>query len=403
MRRRIPLRSALTLVAATTALACSGPDAGTAGGVTVTDSAGVTTVQIDDLAALTLPERAATTSVEIGRRAGSELFRVSAGRLLADGGLALGNDGTSEVLYVDRAGEIVRRVGGAGEGPGEFGSITSFPRAHGDTLTVYDVRLGRLTILDPAGDVVQTRPLPPPNRAVDLEPLIVDDDGRVLAVFGASRIFQQDGVRRDTVPLLLVDSASTADTLGLWPGRQWSFVSTDRGAFRTEFGFGRSLEASGRDGRVVIGSTDRLALTVVDGTGDETLRIEGSAPNRPVPEDDVAAWRADRVDGLPEDLPASAREAIETAPYNETYPAFSGLLLDGDGRIWIGEPEVMGADERRWTALAQDGTPRFRVTLPASAEPLDAAGDRLVVLDETELGEEIVRILTLGAPEDPEG
>lgn len=121
--------------------------------------------------------------------------------------------------------------------------------------------------------------------------------------------------------------------------------------FRTEFGFGRSLEASGRDSRVVIGSTDRLALTVVNGAGEEVLRIEGGAPNLPVPEDDVAAWRADRVDGLPEDLPASAHEAIETAPYKETYPAFSGLLLDADGRIWIGEPEVRDADERRWTAL----------------------------------------------------
>lgn len=273
------LMAALTLIAATTALACSGSDAGTSSGVTVSDSAGVSTVQIDDLAALPLPERTTTTSVEIGR----------------------------------------------------------------------------LTVLDPGGDVVETRPLPPPSRVVDLEPLTVGDDGRVLAVFGASRIFQRDGIRRDTVPLLLVDSASTADTLGLWPGRQWSFASANGGALRREFGFGRSLEASGRDGRVAIGSTDRLSLTIVDGTGDET------------------------------------------------YPAFSGLLLDADGRIWIGGPEVRDAVERRWTALAPDGTPRFRVTLPAAAELLDAAGDRLVVLDEAELGEEIVRILTLDAPEDPEG
>jgi len=92
---------------------------------------------------------------------------------------------------------VVRRAGGDGEGPGEFRAITSFLTVRGDTLTVYDTRLGRLTVLDPRG--------------------------------------------------------------------------------------------------AVVGSTDRLALTVVDVDGREIMRIEGTGPNRPVSDDDVDRWRADRL------------------------------------------------------------------------------------------------------------
>lgn len=378
-------------------VACIGADVGpgTGAGVSIADSAGVRLVRFDDLAALPVPERATTPAFEVGVEPGSELFRVSAGRFLESGTLTIGNGGTGEILYVDGAGDVVRRVGGQGEGPGEFAAITSFVDVRGDTLAVYDVRIGRLTVLDPEGAVVAVRRLEPPSRVVDLVPLAIGDEGRVLAVQGDARIFAMSGVRRDTAPLMVIQPSSAVDTIGRWPAKEWSFASTGRGSFRTEVGFGRSLEASGRDGMAVIGSTDTLVLTVVDAAGEEVMRIEGRAPNRPVPHAQVERWRADRLANLPDDAPPPIRAAIESAPYNETFPAFSGLLLDGDGRIWIGEAPAVGAADRRWLVLGPDGNPSFRVVLPASAMPLDAVGDRLAVLDRTELAEEVVRVVTL--------
>lgn len=396
--RRRRLASTFAALAGLLAAACIEADAPATSdaGVTITDSAGVTLVRFADLASLSVPERALTLSAEVGGRPGSELYRVSSARLLDGGGLVIGNSGTAQVVYTDGAGEVVGRAGGEGDGPGEFRAITGFPRLRGDTLTVYDVRLGRLTVLDPAGEVVETRPLQPPSRSVDLLPLAISADGRVLAIQGEARIFAQSGVRQDTAPLMLIRPPSSVDTLSLWPSKQWSFAAMERGAFRSEFGFGRSAQASGRNGRAVVGSTGTLALRVVDADGAEVMRIEGTRPNPPVSDDQVDRWRADRLADLPDDAPPALRTAIEAAPHNETLPAFAGVLLDADGRVWIGEWVDIGADERPWTVFGRDGEPAFRVVLPRSATPLDAAGDRLVVLDRTELAEEVVRVLSIG-------
>src|SRR5690606_33098624 len=118
-----------------------------------------------------------------------------------------------------------------------------------------------------------------------------------------------------------------------------------------------SVEASGGDGRVVIGSTERLALTLVGEDGQPTMRVEATGPNGPIPEADVARWRDGRLRDLPEEVPAGLRTAMENAPHNTTYPAFAGLLLDADGRIWVGDYEDEEAPDRTWTVLAPDGVP----------------------------------------------
>jgi hypothetical protein len=81
------------------------------------------------------------------------------------------------------------------------------------------------------------------------------------------------------------------------------------------------------------------------------------------------------------------------------HPAFSGLLLDADERIWIGAVDDLGAVDRAWTVLDSSGMPLFRIDLPASARPLDARGDRLVVLDRTDWDEEVLQWIELGTPE----
>lgn len=367
-----------------------------ASGVTVTDSAGRRIVRFSDLGALSLAERSATVRAEAGRQQGSELYQVSAARLLGDGRLAVGNSGTSEILYFDTAGGLERRVGGSGDGPGEYAAVTAFVDVTADTLMVYDVRLGRLTALDPRGGVARTMRLEPPSRAVDLLPLARDARGNVLAVHGEARIFAMSGVRQDTVPLMVIDSSTGVDTIALLPGKEWSFASIGQGAFRTEVGFGRSVEASGRDGQAVVGSTDRLALIVVSADGRPIRQIEATGPNRAVPDADVQRWRARQLENLTADTPPAVRTALETAPYNLTFPAFAGLLLDADGRLWVGGADNSDSPDRTWTVFAPDGVPSFRIGLPPSAKPLDASGDLVVALSKTDLDEEVLHWIEIG-------
>jgi hypothetical protein len=360
--------------------------------VSVVDSAGVREVSFPTLADLDVEERIVHERFELGVREGTELFRVVSARLLPGGTLVVGNAGTHEILRVDEAGELFGRLGRQGEGPGEFSDITTLMPGSADTLVVYDVRLGRLTTFDEVGNLVGTREMNPPSRVVDLEPLTLDPDGRVLSVFGDARFFAASGTRRDTTPLLVIDTASRADTLGFWPNAEWAFGSFDGGSMRLPVGFGRALFASGRDGRALLGSSDALDVVLLDMAGDTLVRIRQTEPNRTVPAEDLARWRSERLADVPEERAERIREVMADAPYHETYPAFEGLLLDADGRIWIGHAPPWGAAEKTWTVFGTDARPAWTLALPASAEVLDARGSRVVVLHRDEFGVEIIRV-----------
>jgi len=62
------------------------------------------------------------------------------------------------VVVFDQDGGVVRRIGGPGQGPGEF-QFTYYPLiGPGDSLHVFDVRLQRLTVLGPELTVERTNP-----------------------------------------------------------------------------------------------------------------------------------------------------------------------------------------------------------------------------------------------------
>jgi hypothetical protein len=60
-----------------------------------------------------------------------------------------------QIRVYDEAGTLLRRIGGAGEGPGEFGGSPSFGVV-GDTVWAYDGRLERITLFDRRGNLLST-------------------------------------------------------------------------------------------------------------------------------------------------------------------------------------------------------------------------------------------------------
>ena len=66
-------------------------------------------------------------------------------------GLAVANRGASEVLIFSADGSLATRVGGQGEGPGEFSRLTTLLATDG-ALLAYDLRLARLGEFSETGD-----------------------------------------------------------------------------------------------------------------------------------------------------------------------------------------------------------------------------------------------------------
>jgi hypothetical protein len=74
------------------------------------------------------------------------LDRVVRALRLSNGEIVIANGTSLELSYYDSEGVFLRKVGGEGQGPGELVRITSMARMAGDTVAVWDLRQGRLTL-----------------------------------------------------------------------------------------------------------------------------------------------------------------------------------------------------------------------------------------------------------------
>jgi hypothetical protein len=140
-------RAGLTFCFVTLLLtACGRDESAQPSQVVVVDSAGHYFISLPDLERVSAPQAELEEIYRTDQEGSSvELFRVAGARFFEDGSLAVGNDGTNEILIVDPEGTLANRIGRSGEGPGEFRSIGRMDVACSGALWVYDPILLRLT------------------------------------------------------------------------------------------------------------------------------------------------------------------------------------------------------------------------------------------------------------------
>ena len=380
----------LVLSLAFTTVACSTtpPPGSTA---TVVDSAGIPIVRVDGLDEVRAPHWTLTKVVDT-RSDNIDLFRVVGARILESGSVAIANSGEQQILVLDSRGKLKRQLGGNGEGPGEFRRLVGIVAPGGDSIVGYDSQLLRRTVFDGNGEVVETRPLHPPRTGVDLLPLAETPGGGVLAVYGEMRLFLNVGLARDSVPLLvLTDSGTVRDTLGIWEGKEYYYQMIPTGGVsRTNVGFSRNVVHAGRNGLAVVGSTDSVDLTVFSGSGRVVLGIRGSG-GRPIPAEVLKDYREEREKGS-ERAPADQQAQIRNTPVHDTYPAMAGVAISDQGEIWVGTYAPEPTRRRDWIVFARTGETAGRVTLPVESTVLDVAGDQVILLERNDVEEEYVTV-----------
>lgn len=369
-----------------TSLACAAP--GSEGDA----AAGVTNVDLGAVEELA-PPGLTPTLVFSTRDLGIELFWAGDAVLLGNGGLALANTGSSEVLLFSGEGAMTARIGGQGEGPGEFSSVTTL-LATDEGFLAYDARLARLSEFSESGEFLTSSPLSPHSAIVSLKPLARDAAGRMLAILGEQRFFLPEGMKRDTTPILsFTDSGAEPDTLGMLPAQEWTYGGMPGGGMtRTEPAFGRTMVAGGFRDRALIGDTDVLSLSVYAADGRLTRLVRGSGGGWTVTDEEIEAWRAARLARRGPDIPDFYVEFVRNAPWRETHPAFHSAVLGPDEMVWIGLAARAGDETRRWLVLGPDGQPRGQLDLPEGATVLAIDADRFVLLETNALDEEEVRL-----------
>lgn len=279
-----------------------------------------------------------TPSVAIGAGdgPGQALSDVAGAARLSDGRIVVANGQPPELRWFGPDGALIRRVGGEGEGPGEFLQITDFHRTGPDSLLVLDFDALRISVFDDTGGY---------RGSLSLREVIAGGD-RPLYVFGIAatvpgrgRLLSPGHVGRDAPEGTVYFDSMPAPVLG--PGGS---VVDSLAHFRAEMysspgGRGRALPfgrvtrtAGGPDG-VWVGDGTAAEATLLAPSGDP-VRVLRWGYERPPARSRIEAVRERRLEGAGPEERQRIRKRLGEQPLPDRVPAYSQLVVDAGGRLW---------------------------------------------------------------------
>jgi hypothetical protein len=386
------------------------------------------TVDADRLPTLVARAEARIGNADDPKRGFSMIASVAADR---DGNVYVYDYQSRNVRVFAGDGRLLRTIGRAGEGPGEFTQYVGRIGIIGDTLWSLDDARRRLNLFRRDGTVVSTSTIPGMNLVVPLHSRsigrsefgFVRPDGRILTSFvnaplsGGNfeeRVLANQGLTHrvvgptDTVraPRVLYTPGSLkVDTVGIDlippPDVELKPLTTSMLRGRRTIGIYRTVDRvdytvpeppsglyhriSLADGSVIVGrkaatTAAQTKFTYVrwDLAGKERHRIEFSyTPRRYT--DDVLDSLAMQSVMLKGERNADAFRAVRGAM---AYPQFQGPVYlawgADDGAVWL-RRESDASALQRWIIVDRSGATRGVVALPWTATPRWASGNVVIV------------------------
>jgi hypothetical protein len=273
--------------------------------------------------------------------------------------ISLAVDGEGRVYVVDSKpavikvftpdGSLVRRIGGEGEGPGEF--RVGFIAVRGSNLVLHDPQIGRTSVWDTSGSFRRSW------RTACCYWSDIQIDGRGQ-VYVPSTAAGRPGEPSRGIPYVRWSTDGTAIDTAWVPrreaGKYWTVTikgSDGKPVMAMSTGIPflpSSVSALHPHGGVVYGWTGEYSLVRSESGGD-SVRVFGRAWAPEVISDErrkaaVEARIKDVSESYGED---AARSAFALADVPGTLPAFAGLRVDESGRTWVRRHAVTLADTAR--------------------------------------------------------
>jgi hypothetical protein len=326
-------------------------------------------------------------------------------------GVAVGEDGS--VFIADRFGPTLKafdpeglfsgRIGGVGDGPGEFRRIGGMTVLASGDLAIWDHPNQRITIFRPDGEYLRS------FRAENRTPsaaLLSDRDGFLYLRDLRARTTAEIGGLGTDLPFVWVrydETGALVDSIAIpladpdGPSFFWSTPWGNRWPFTT-----RTVSALSPFGYLVVGRNSEYAIhrPLADG---RVLRIEkGYLPLTPHAEE-REEW-AESQARLADLTPAGAIDS-ETIPKEK--PPFRQLVVDSEGRIWVSrytEAKELPASTQEeeegirtrwiepsvWDVIDPRGTFLGTVAMPDRTQLVDARGKTIWAIETGDMGEEYV-------------
>lgn len=307
------------------------------------------------------------------------------------GRIVVADRGNYRVLVVNAEGRTERVVGGQGEGPLEFTTMTVFTRWPGDSVFVYDSRVNRYTVFSAATGEGRSTTL----RGTEVVPGSARPAGDgELWLLGGLRIGPGDfGPGRQRIPIELfryVDSDSIPKVADL-AGPEVVFGPGGVGFAMPPVPVAAGTSLSASDDRLFVSDGERPVVAVLDRTGATVGEIEVAGMDVEVT-DDLRDMITDSLYANVAQNEARMRSRLERAPIPAQLGGFGLIRLAGDGTLWIAGRGASGLERRPWVNMALDGRRLRQFDLPRSVSVLDASADRLLLRRTDALGVERVEL-----------
>ncbi len=322
-----------------------------------------------------------------------EFYRSGSMKQRPDGSLMLANRSSEEVRVFSAAGEFLGSFGGSGDGPGEFGDLSVIENA-GDTLLALDTG-GRVTVVAPDLTVIRTFAIAPFTLGLyylDTGAILLEPRSLVLPPAGVT------GLIRPPVPLVLLDlEGERIDSIGEMQGPELYVHVHEGGSGYVPPYFGKTSHITTFGQRILLGSNHTMQVEELDVSGNlvRILRI----PDYPLDLSgaQIAAERDFFLDRFRPGSTSPLRAGFEAAPASDTRPAFTDILVDPSGAVWLqlhrGESEQDQPQE--WLVLDADGTWLGTVEIPDRFTVSDITMDAILGDWQDELDIEHPQVLRL--------
>lgn len=311
------------------------------------------------------------------------LFRVVDVTFLANGGLAIANSGSGQILLADEDGAIKRVIGRMGEGPGEFKRLASVRELSDESIAGFDQGDFKIQIYDATARLMREIPLPVREGVVsEVWWESMDSDFWLAAAQRRVDMRAPPGVSRPVTALVQVTgSGLIRDTIVTFPGHA-GIRSVTYGFLNQPFG-ARSFLALWR-GRVVLGTGEHREVRVLNAQGADSILLRWSDYDRVV----GAKAKADflsSVAEIGESELAIARRLLDEVPIPSKTPSSWRIVTDPEGYLWVqdypgpaaGLPGYNSTGER-WNIFDESGLWLGSLNLPVGFRLMDV-GTTMVV------------------------
>jgi hypothetical protein len=296
-----------------------------------------------------------------------EFFRIQQVGALASGNIVVANGGTHELRFFDPTGRHIRTVGGPGEGPAEFGFLSTFWILPGDTMAVVDPRRRRLAYFDSAGTLVRGQSFaqdlttqPPDSERPCIFPGLMgllSDGTRVTSGWGCMMFQGTEGRRPTVLPVYLVQSGRKELIREFSASWVWERADPEgaEGPYSLiPLSAGLTREVSGN--RVFVSEGSEFEIDIFDGQGRHVGSFrEDTLPPRVTAEDRERYIR---------ERAGTRRPHPNDVPFPHRFGAYLSLMRAHEGDLWARRYSRPGDTLQHWVVFSPDGLEIRRIVLP---------------------------------------